>query len=116
MLPVVTLAIPIAGFLSQVSRDALDEADGSPFAVTARSRGAGEIRVLLSHTLRHASLPAISLSGWAFGNLLSGAVVVGQRSGTSAQSPFATSCGTPRSFGSRVSECPPSSMTTISHR
>ncbi|GAA3647746.1 ABC transporter permease [Microbacterium marinilacus] len=76
VLPVVTLAIPIAGFLAQVSRDALQEADRAPFAVTARSRGAGETRVLLSHTLRHASLPALSLSGWAFGNLLSGAVVV----------------------------------------
>jgi peptide/nickel transport system permease protein len=76
VLPVVTLAIPIAGFLAQVSRDALLEADASPFAVTARSRGASEPRVLLHHTLRHASLPALSLSGWAFGHLLSGAVVV----------------------------------------
>jgi len=76
VMPVITLAIPIAGFLSQVSRDALDDADAAPFAVTARARGAGEIRVLLRHTLRHASLPAIALSGWAFGNLLSGAVVV----------------------------------------
>lgn len=75
-LPVVTLAIPIAGFLSQVSRDALDDADRAPFATTVRARGASETRVLLRHTLRHASLPALSLSGWAFGNLLSGAVVV----------------------------------------
>jgi peptide/nickel transport system permease protein len=76
VLPVVTLAIPIAGFLAQVSRDALLEADAAPFATTARARGAGEPRVLLRHTLRHASLPALALSGWAFGNLLSGAVVV----------------------------------------
>ncbi|WP_110588755.1 ABC transporter permease [Microbacterium suaedae] len=76
VLPVVTLAVPIAGFLSQVSHDALDDADAAPFATTARARGAGEMRVLLRHTLRHASLPAISLSGWAFGSLLSGAVVV----------------------------------------
>ncbi|MGI6877673.1 ABC transporter permease [Microbacterium sp. gxy059] len=76
VLPVVTLAIPIAGFLSQVSRDALDDADRAPFAVTARARGASEARVLLRHTLRHAALPALSLSGWAFGSLLSGAVVV----------------------------------------
>ncbi|MER7796142.1 ABC transporter permease [Microbacterium sp. NPDC096154] len=76
ILPVVTLAVPIAGFLAQLSRDALREADRAPFAVTARSRGAGETRVLLHHTLRHASLPALSLSGWALGNLLSGAVVV----------------------------------------
>nr|WP_261165591.1 ABC transporter permease [Microbacterium sp. Marseille-Q6965] len=76
VLPVVTLAVPIAGFLAQVSRDALLEADAAPFAVTARARGASEPRVLLRHTLRHASLPALALSGWAFGNLLSGAVVV----------------------------------------
>lgn len=76
VLPVVTLAIPIAGFLAQLSRDALQEADRAPFATTARSRGASETRVLLHHTLRHASLPALSLSGWAFGHLLSGAVVV----------------------------------------
>lgn len=76
VLPVVTLAVPIAGFLAQVSHDALLEADAAPFAVTARARGAGEPRVLLRHTLRHASLPALALSGWAFGNLLSGAVVV----------------------------------------
>ena len=32
--------------------------------------------VLLRHSLRHAALPGIALSGWAFGSLLSGAVVV----------------------------------------
>ncbi|WP_221585157.1 ABC transporter permease [Microbacterium sp. G2-8] len=76
VLPVVTLAIPIAGFLSQVSRDALVEADEAPFATSARARGASEARVLLHHTLRHAALPALALSGWALGSLLSGAVVV----------------------------------------
>jgi peptide/nickel transport system permease protein len=32
--------------------------------------------VLWRHALRHAALPAISLSGWAFGSLISGAVIV----------------------------------------
>lgn len=76
VLPVVTLAVPVAGFLGQLMRDGLDEAAASPFATTARARGASESRVLWRHTLRHAALPAISLSGWAFGSLLSGAVVV----------------------------------------
>src|SRR5690606_15270212 len=53
VMPVITLAVPIAGFLSQVSRDALDDADAAPFTTTARARGAGESRVLLRHTLRH---------------------------------------------------------------
>ena len=76
VLPVVTLAVPTAGFLGQVLRDGLDEAAAAPFATTARARGASETRILWRHSLRHAALPAISLSGWAFGSLLSGAVVV----------------------------------------
>ncbi|WP_430592188.1 ABC transporter permease [Humidisolicoccus flavus] len=76
VLPVFTLAIPIAGFLGQIMRGGLDEATSAPFATTARARGASETRVFWMHTLRHAALPAISLSGWAFGSLLSGAVVV----------------------------------------
>ena len=76
VLPVVTLAVPVAGYLAHVIHGPLAEADGAPFATTARARGASEPRVLLRHTLRHAALPAIALSGWAYGSLLSGAVVV----------------------------------------
>lgn len=76
VLPTVTLAVPIAGFLAQVMRDGLAEAHSAPFATAARTRGASEPRILLRHSLRHAALPAVSLSGWAFGSLLSGAVVV----------------------------------------
>ncbi|QGH69636.1 ABC transporter permease [Pseudactinotalea sp. HY158] len=76
VLPAITLAVPVAGFLGQVMRDGLDEAHAAPFATTARTRGASEARVLWFHSLRHAALPAIALSGWAFGSLLSGAVVV----------------------------------------
>lgn len=76
ILPTVTLAVPIAGYLAHVLAGPLLEADAAPFALTARARGASETRVLLRHTLRHAALPAVALSGWAYGSLLSGAVVV----------------------------------------
>src|SRR5690606_9463447 len=76
LLPALTLAVPVAGFLGQVMRDGLEEAHTAPFATTSRTRGASEGRVLWRHSLRHAALPAIALSGWAFGSLLSGAVVV----------------------------------------
>ena len=76
VLPVITLAVPVAGYLAHVVHGPLAEADRAPFATTARARGARESRVLLRHTLRHAALPAIALSGWAYGSLLSGAVVV----------------------------------------
>jgi len=76
VLPVHTQAIPLAGFLGQVMRESLTTALESPFVLSARARGEGERGVLWRHALRHAALPAIGLSGWAFGSLISGAVVV----------------------------------------
>lgn len=76
VLPVLTLALPLAGFLGQVMRESLLAALESPFVLSARARGESERGVRWIHAFRHASLPAISLSGWAFGSLLSGAVVV----------------------------------------
>lgn len=76
VLPVVTLAVPVAGFLGQVTRDSLLDASAAPFALSARARGEGPSGVFGRHLLRHAALPGLALSGWAFGSLLSGAVVV----------------------------------------
>lgn len=76
VLPVLSLALPLAGFLGQVMRESFLAALEAPFTLSARARGETETRVRLVHALRHAALPAISLSGWAFGSLISGAVVV----------------------------------------
>jgi peptide/nickel transport system permease protein len=75
VLPVLTLAIPLAGFLGQVMRESMQTAMRSPFALSARARGEAETGVSLRHALRHAALPGIGLSGWAMGSLISGAVV-----------------------------------------
>lgn len=76
VLPVVTLAVPLTGFLGQSMRESMLTAMHSPFALSARARGEGETGVSLRHALRHAALPGINLTGWAFGSLISGAVVV----------------------------------------
>ena len=76
ILPVLTLALPLTGFLGQLMRESLANAYEQPFVVSARARGESEWGVRFRHVLRHAALPGISLSGWAFGSLLSGAVVV----------------------------------------
>jgi len=75
VLPVLTLAIPLAGFLGQVTRDEFEKVLAEPFITTARTRGMGDTAVRLVHALRHAVLPAITLSGWALGALISGAVI-----------------------------------------
>jgi peptide/nickel transport system permease protein len=76
VLPVITLAVPLAGFLGQVMRESLLDALSSPFVLSARTRGETSAGVIWRHALRHAALPAIGLSGWAFGSLVSGSVVV----------------------------------------
>ncbi|WP_190263992.1 ABC transporter permease [Glutamicibacter nicotianae] len=76
VLPVLTLALPLAGFLTQLMRDSLSEAMSSQFALAARARGESRLAVFWRHGLRHAALPALGLTGWAFSSLLSGAVVV----------------------------------------
>ena len=76
VLPVLTLAIPLAGFLGQVMRESILAAISSPFVLASRARGENERGVFWRHALRHAAIPAIGLTGWAFGALISGAVVV----------------------------------------
>lgn len=75
VLPALTMAIPLAGFLAQVTRESFTDALEQPFATTSRARGAREVVVRFRHALRHAVLPGLTLSGWAVGSLLSGAVV-----------------------------------------
>jgi peptide/nickel transport system permease protein len=76
VLPVLTLAIPLAGFLGQVMREAILDSLASPYVLAARARGERGAGIFWRHALRHAAIPAIGLTGWAFGALISGAVVV----------------------------------------
>lgn len=76
VLPSLTLAIPIAGFLGQVTREEFESALEQPFVTSARARGMSDWGVRLRHALRHAVLPGVTLSGWALGALISGAVIV----------------------------------------
>ncbi len=76
LLPALTLAIPLAGFMGQATRAEFERALEQPFVISARMRGMGETQLRLRHVLRHAVLPAVTLSGWALGATISGAVVV----------------------------------------
>lgn len=76
VLPSLTLALPVAGIISQVLRQGLDFAEGQPFSTTARSRGVTPAGVVARHTLRHAAMDTLTLSGYLVGSLLGGAVLV----------------------------------------
>ena len=76
ILPAVTLAIPVAGIISQVLRQGLDDAAALPFVDTVRARGVSHTRLVLRHTLRHAAASSITLTGYLVGSLLGGSVLV----------------------------------------
>ncbi|MDP2712577.1 MAG: ABC transporter permease [Solirubrobacteraceae bacterium] len=76
ILPAFTLAIPLSGFLGQITQDEFARVLDQPFVTSSRTRGIGDLGVRLKHVLRHAVLPAVTLSGWALGALFSGAVLI----------------------------------------
>jgi peptide/nickel transport system permease protein len=75
VLPSITLALPTAGLLTQVLREAMEKTLDQPFVTTVRARGVGEFVIRSRHVLRHALLPAVTLGGWLIGGLLGGAVI-----------------------------------------
>ena len=76
ILPAITLALPVSGFMGQVIQDEFVGVLGQPFVLSARARGMSDLNVRVRHVLRHAVLPALTLSGWAVGYLFSGSVLV----------------------------------------
>lgn len=78
VLPALALGLSLGAVIGQVLREGLERALEEPFALTVRSWGAGSLTLRLRHGLRHAALPAVTLTGWLVGGLLSGAVITEQ--------------------------------------
>ncbi len=76
VLPALTLALLTAGTLGQILTRGLNEALAEPYADTARAKGISELRVVLGHALRNASLPAFTMVGMMVGGILSGTTIV----------------------------------------
>jgi peptide/nickel transport system permease protein len=75
ILPVATLAVPIAAPMAQILIRAIDEVSVQPFVAVARAKGASPSWVLWRHVLRNALAPTLTIAGVLFGELLAGAVV-----------------------------------------
>lgn len=75
ILPIATLAVPIAAPLAQVLMRSIDAVMAEPFVAVARAKGASPSWVLWRHVARNAVLPTLTIAGILFGELLGGAVV-----------------------------------------
>jgi ABC-type dipeptide/oligopeptide/nickel transport system permease component len=76
ILPAVALGWGYAAILTRLVRGRLIEEYHDEYIKTARAKGCGEVRVLLNHALRNASVPTITMLGLQIGNILTGASVI----------------------------------------
>jgi ABC-type dipeptide/oligopeptide/nickel transport system permease component len=75
VLPAITLGMRSVAFLARVTRAAMQEVLQSDFVRTARAKGLPEVRVVLSHGLRNALLPVLTVIGLDFGSYLTGSIL-----------------------------------------
>jgi len=76
VLPVLTLALPVAAYLARLTRASLLEVLGALYVRSARARGLGAARVLWRHALRPALMPVVSYLGPAVAFVMTGSLVV----------------------------------------
>jgi peptide/nickel transport system permease protein len=76
VLPIATLLLRPFGVLVQIVRGSMVSALSEPYIKLARSRGAGQFRVVTHHALRNAAAPALTVAGDLTVGLVNGAVVV----------------------------------------
>ena len=75
ILPTLTLAVPMAAPLTQVLIRSIDDTRAMTFVQVVRARGASESWVFWRNILRNSLLPALTMVGLLFGELVGGAVV-----------------------------------------
>jgi ABC-type dipeptide/oligopeptide/nickel transport system permease component len=74
-MPTFCLAVFSVAFITRMTRSSLLELLGEDFVRTARAKGQVEYKVLVTHVLRNALIPIITIVGLRFGYMLGGAVI-----------------------------------------
>ncbi len=74
--PAVALAFYEMAFIARVARSSMLEVLREDYMRTARAKGLAEWVVLTRHGLKNAVLPILTISGWQFGRLFGGTVVI----------------------------------------
>lgn len=78
ILPSLTLGLGVAAIIARFTRSSILEVLREDFVRTAKAKGQKEWTIVLTHVLRSALIPVVTMTGLQFGFLLGGAVVVEQ--------------------------------------
>jgi peptide/nickel transport system permease protein len=76
ILPALSLSLFYLALYVRLMRAAVLEQAGMDYVTTARAKGLNELRITLTHVLRNAVLPVVTVAGVQVGGLLGGSVVV----------------------------------------
>jgi peptide/nickel transport system permease protein len=76
ILPALAVGIAYAGWYARVIRSTLLDVMARDYVRTARSKGLPERRVIITHALRNALIPVVTMWGLDFANFASGLVVI----------------------------------------
>ena len=76
MLPALALGFYDMAFIARVTRSSMMEILREDYMRTARAKGLRELMVLSRHGLKNAVLPVLTISGWQFGRLFGGTVII----------------------------------------
>jgi peptide/nickel transport system permease protein len=76
ILPAVVLGWGVTGIVTRLVRASLLDELGSDYVRTARAMGIPERQIIGSQALRNAMLPTITIAGFSFAYLITGAVLV----------------------------------------
>jgi len=76
VLPAGTLALLLSGIFTNALRLNLRRALSSDYVEAARSRGLGEVQVVLRHALPNALLPVLTITGITVASLIGGALLI----------------------------------------
>ena len=74
--PALALAFHDMAFTARVTRSAMLEVLREDYMRTARSKGLRERTVIIRHAMKNALLPVITISGYQFGRLLGGVIII----------------------------------------
>jgi ABC-type dipeptide/oligopeptide/nickel transport system permease component len=75
VLPTITLGLYMSALIARMNRSSMLEVLDAEYLRTARSKGLPQRSVLITHALRNALIPVVTVIGLQTGNLLGGAVI-----------------------------------------
>ena len=75
VMPITAAALPNAAMIMRMVRATMLETIRQEYIVTARAKGASEVRIIFKHALKNAMLPVINSLGATLGLMLGGSIV-----------------------------------------